>query len=126
MNQELIMKTYDVIDEIKSSKTYKRMQILYNDINSNEMIIEFVKEFNKAKIKFEETSKYGKYHPDLKDAQKNLLVAKEKLYTNDIVKEYKACEKEIQSILNSISKDIAQAVSYKIKHPNDLGLVNKH
>lgn len=126
MNTDLMNKTYDLVDEIKSSEIYKRLIELHKIINKDEDIIKLIEHFKKQKVKLEEASKYGKYHPDLKQIQLNLKEAKENLYNNDIIKEYKQCEKEIQKILNNISKELAKAVSSKIKHPNELGLVNKH
>lgn len=126
MNSELLQKTYDLVDEIKSTDSYKRMVELAFIIRENKDIITLIDAFKKQKEKYEEASKYGKYHPDLKEIQINLKQTKENLYNNDIIKEYKDCEKQIQSILNNVSKEIAQAVSSKIKHPNEFGLVNKH
>lgn len=126
MNSELLQKTYELIDEIKSLKQYKRLKELSLIINQNQEIRTMIETFNKYKLKYEEASKYGSHHPDLKQIQINLKDAKEILYNNDIIKEYKDCEKQIQSILNNVSKEIAQTVSNKIKHPNEFGLVNKH
>lgn len=119
-------KTYDLVDEIKSTKSYKRLIELNEIMKTDKSIIELIEVFNKTKLKFEEASKYGKYHPDLKETQLKLKVAKENLYKNDIIVEYKQCEKDIQIILNNISKELATTISSKIKHPNEFGLVNKH
>ncbi len=126
MNTDLINKTYDLVDEIKDTKTYKRLLELSGIIKKSDAISELIYEFNKDKTKLQEAQKYGKYHPDLKKIQLNLKDSKEKLYNNDIIKEYKSCEKEIQKILNGISKELANTISSKIKYPNELGLVNKH
>lgn len=126
MNSDLLQKTYDLVDEIKSLDVYKKMIDLSKQIKEQNDIKKLIEDFNKQKIKYEEALQYGKYHPDLKQIQLNLKDAKEKLYNNDIIKEYKACEKEIQSLLDNVSKELAQTVSKKIKHPNEFGLVNKH
>ena len=88
--------------------------------------MELVRIFQKLNVKYEEANKYGKYHPDLKRIQQEFSQAKIALYTHDVVKEYKTLEKELQRELNLLSTEIAEAVSSKIKHPNELGLVNKH
>jgi cell fate (sporulation/competence/biofilm development) regulator YlbF (YheA/YmcA/DUF963 family) len=42
------------------------------------------------------------------------------------VKEYKELEKTLQTSLDKVSREIATSISPRIKHPNELGLVNKH
>lgn len=126
MNTDLLNKTYDLIDEIKRHKSYVRLLELKKLIEENQSILALIEAFNKEKSKYEEAKQYGKYHPDLQQIQLKLKEAKENLYNNDIIIEYKKCEKDIQMILNNISKELAQTVSSKIKHPNPLGLVNKH
>ena len=56
----------------------------------------------------------GKEKEDLKDQLKTLTISKKKL------------EKELQKILDDTSREIAQGVSPNIKHPNEMGLINKH
>ncbi len=126
MNMDLLNKTYDLVDEIKDLDVYIKLLELHKEMTTSTEIIGLIEMFTKANIKYDEASKYGKHHPDLKQTQLSLQEAKENLYNNDIIKEYKKCEKEIQKILNHISKEIANTVSHKIKHPNELGLVNKH
>lgn len=126
MESKILDKTYELIDEIKSKKEYKRLVELSAIINKDEEIQHLIKEFNKAKEKYEEVSKYGKYHPDLKKVQLNLKDKKETLYGNGIIEEYKSLEKQIQKDLDDISTKISEAVSEKIKHPNEIGLINKH
>ena len=125
MKQEIIEKTYELADEIKAKSSYKRLLELKKIIDSDEGIKELVLTFQKLNIEYEEVSKYGKYHPDLKKVQKEFSEAKTVLYTNDAVKEYKALEKALQSDLDEISATLATTISKKIKHPNELGLVNK-
>ena len=77
-------------------------------------------------MKYEEVTQYGKYHPDLKRVQLELVEKKEEVFTNDVIKEYKQLEKDLQNRLDTISKEIANSVSSKIKHPNEIGLIGKH
>ena len=126
MNTDVVNKTYDLVDEIKQHPSYVRLLELQRIIESNNTIKALIEDFNKQKDKYEDAKQYGKYHPDLKEIQLKLKEAKENLYNSDIIIEYKKCEKDIQDILNNISKELANTVSGKIKHPNALGLVNKH
>ena len=126
METKLLMKTYDLVDEIKGTKEYKRLVELDRVLKADTMMIELIESFDKVKVKYEEVSKYGKYHPDLKRVQLELAAKKEEVYTNPIIKEYKQLEKDLQNRLDQISKEIANCVSSKIKHPNEIGLINKH
>ena len=126
MKQEIIEKTYDLVEELKQKKEYIRLLELHKKIQSDSTIQTLINTFVKYNKKYEEVTKYGKYHPDLKKVQLEFAKAKEDLYTNETVKEYKTLENQIQKDLNIISKELATSISPKIKHPNELGLVNKH
>lgn len=125
MKQETLDLTYQVIDEIKQSEDYIRLQELHQIIETDSHIIKLIESFNKYKEKYQEVKKYGKYHPDLKQVQAQFAKSKTELYENEIIKEYKELEKRIQQTLDQISTDIANAISNKIKHPNEIGLINK-
>lgn len=126
MESRILEKTYDLVDEIKQTKEYNRLLELDKLLKTDPALIGLIDSFNKIKGKYEEVSKYGKYHPDLKRVQLELAGQKEEVYTNPIIKEYKQLEKDLQNRLDQISKEIANSVSSKIKHPNEIGLINKH
>jgi cell fate (sporulation/competence/biofilm development) regulator YlbF (YheA/YmcA/DUF963 family) len=126
METRLLDITYDLIDEIKGTKDYKRLLELDKLLKTDSTLIELIESFQKIKVKYEETSQYGKYHPDLKRVQLELANKKQEVYTNPIIKEYKQLEKDLQNRLDLISKELATCVSSKIKHPNEIGLINKH
>lgn len=126
MKDTVLNRVYDLVDEIKSKNEYVRLLQLKKVIDNDPVIISFLEEFNKYKLKFEEVSKYGKHHPDLKKVQLELAEIKTKVFTNEIISEYKTLEKELQKILDDVSRQIAQSVSPKIKYPNEMGLINKH
>ncbi|MCK5388812.1 MAG: YlbF family regulator [Candidatus Izimaplasma sp.] len=126
MKEKVINAVYDLVDEIKEDKAYTRLLELKKLMDTNSIITNLIQEFNDAKIKYNEVSQYGKHHPDLREVQLALAKTKEALFTNEVVSEYKQLEKEIQKKLDNISRKIAQSVSPKIKHPNEMGLINKH
>ena len=125
MKENVLKAVYELVDEIKEKNEYKKLLKLKKIIDTDKQIIKLVEVFNKTKIKYNEVSKYGEHHPDLKEARKELSISKEKLFTNKIIREYKQLEKEIQNLLDDISRKIAKSVSPKIKHPNEIGLINK-
>ena len=126
MKQEWIECTYDLVDEIKEQPTFKRLMELQQQLDENEQLQQLITAFQKTNIKYEEVRKYGKYHPDLKDVQKQFQQAKSNLYSHPLIVEYKQLEQQIQKQLDTISKTIATSISNKIKYPNEIGLINKH
>lgn len=126
MKDTVLNLVYDLVDEIKSKKEYNKLIELKKVMDSDPYIISILDKFEKSKTKFEEVSKYGKYHPDLKKVQIELAEIKTEVFTNEIIQNYKKMEKELQKILDDVSRQIAQGVSPNIKHPNDMGLINKH
>lgn len=126
MEQQVIEKVYDVIDEMKQSSSYKRLLVLRQQIEESDAIQEKVNAFQQWNDAYNDVKKYGKYHPDLQQTRSRFRHAKQTLYEDPIVAEYKQLEQAIQQQLDSISMQIAHAISLKIKHPNELGILNRH
>lgn len=110
---ELCDKSEKVAKEIIETSDFKELLTLKERI-SNE-IGDLVLNFNKAKEKYEEVTKYSKYHPDLKKRQLELVKAKETLYTNELVIRYKELERKIQKELNEVAHEIASSISANLK-----------
>lgn len=125
MDQEIIHKVYDLIDEIKSLDVYLKMQELVLKINQDKELQEQIQQFNQIKNKYSMVKKYGDYHPDLDQVKTALSQAKKALYLNPDVKAYKECEQTIQELLNQISSKLGQAVSKYVPIPNEMGLLQK-
>lgn len=103
-------------DEILSLSVFQMYKKLQHEMNHNQEIIQLINEFEKAKELYADVERYGgKYHPDYKEVSQRLIDTKSNLYQNASVKEFKACEKEIQSILDEISNYISQAVEVTVK-----------
>lgn len=126
MKQEIIECTYELVDELKSSTEYKRLLELKTVMEEDPLIIQLVEEFRKWNTTYEDVRKYGKYHPDLKRTQIAFSNAKKALYEHPVVAEYKRLEQNLQQLLDHISSAIATSISTKIKHPNEIGLMQKH
>lgn len=125
MNQDQINKVYELIDEIKGSKDYIELVDLNKRIIASNDIQEKQAIFLKYRKKYTDAKKYGEYHPDLSKIQNEFSKAKEELYNIDEIKRYKACEKNLQKVLDQISIKLGHAVSSYIPVPNELGLISK-
>lgn len=110
---ELCDKSYMFAKEIMETEEFLELLKVKEAINKT--IPELVKEFNVAKEKYEEVSKYSTFHPDYHKVKLELVRTKEALYTNDLVIKYKELEKKIQEKLNVASKEIVKAISNNIE-----------
>lgn len=92
-----------IVEEIKQTKEYQRLLEL-NQIIKKKYISE-IDRFNLAK---EKVANMNKYYPDYKEAQQELLEAKEVLYHFSEVAEYKRLETKISEMLENISKKVKE------------------
>lgn len=121
---QVILKAYEVADEIKQSADFQALIELKNQIDmnfKNEII-----DYHKANHYFNDImSTGGQYHPNFKEAVMKLSAAKKALFDHDIVKQYFLKEKAIQKILDDLSRDLANKVSSHIGTPNELGILKE-
>ena len=110
---ELCEKSSLFAKEIMSSNEFVELLKIQEEISIK--IPNLVDDFKKAKEKYEEVSPYLTYHPDYKKVKLELVKAKEALYTNELVIEYKRLEKIIQEQMKDASKEILKAISNNIK-----------
>lgn len=125
MEEKLLNLAYELADEIKQSSSFLKLKEMKKIIGNDKYLTTLINDFNKIKIKYEEVSKYSKFHPDYETVKKQLVESKKELFLNETIKEYKQLEKQIQQVLDKVSRDIAQSVSFKIKHPNEIGFIKK-
>ncbi|MFC4305837.1 YlbF family regulator [Cohnella boryungensis] len=77
------------------------------------------REFAKAKEKFEECERFGRFHPDYNAALEEVYEAQKRLDDVESVRRYKAAESSLDELLNDISRTLAYAVSDTIKVPDN-------
>ncbi|MBB5323802.1 cell fate (sporulation/competence/biofilm development) regulator YlbF (YheA/YmcA/DUF963 family) [Anoxybacillus tepidamans] len=93
---------------------YRRcLQRLKNDRSAQELIAHFTK----AKERYEEVQRFGKYHPDYHTIMKEIREVKRKLDFHETISAFKKAEKELQDLLDEISVLIGKAVSEQVKVP---------
>lgn len=106
MTEELLGKTYEALDEIKSLPAYLCMLELKKRIDVE--LLGLLEEFKQAKVTFEK-AKENVYSSEYKKACQNLSSIKETLYTNELVMEYKEKEKAVQSYLDELMHELVVA-----------------
>ena len=87
---------------------------LAQDIEAQRLI----KEFTQKKEQYEEVERFGRFHPDYKRIKEEMRETKRKLDLNTHIAQFKKAERELENILNDVSKIIAFAVSEQIKVPS--------
>lgn len=121
---EIIMQTYEVLNEIKHDQIYSKIKKLNRMINQKYQ--EEIMKFNQAKNMYQEVlNQGGTYHPDYKKVIKAMSEAKHELYSKEEVKSYLELEKKFELDLNSFLAQISKSISSYIKTPNKLGIVTK-
>lgn len=121
---DIILQTYQVLDEIKNDPNYielKRLDKLIVENYGKEIF-----DFQSTKISYDQIMQEGgTYHPDFKEVANKLSEAKKALYSKEEMKMYLDLEKKIQDELNDFIIQITSSISKYIKTPNKLGIVSK-
>lgn len=121
---DLILQSYHVLDEFKSSETYQQI-IKLDQVIMKTYQVE-LDQFNQAKAAYDKVMQEGgPYHPDYKEAVKTLSETKKALYEKEEVALYMKLEKELQEEINQFLADITQLISPHIKTPDKYGIVKK-
>lgn len=96
----------NLIEDLEEKRELVELQEL---LSSNEKVQSLIKDFEKAKEKYYEVSKYSTHHPDFKEVSHQLIDAKERMFNHELIKRYKAVESKISIMtlrLNKQLKDI--------------------
>ncbi len=121
---EILLKAYEVADEIKRSPDFTELLRLKKHIEEN--FKEESKAYQIANSKFGEIQVLGgQYHPDFKKTVLELASAKKTLFEKEEVKKYLSLEQKIQADLDDLSRVLASIVSSHVKAPNELGFLKE-
>ena len=121
---EIIMQTYQVLEELKLDPTYQAIK-QYDKLIYQKYPDE-IQNFQVYKNEFEKLmNEGGAYHPSYKSVSKALSEAKIILYQKPEVLKYFETEEKCQNELNQFLSELTQAVSSHIKTPNKIGIVTK-
>lgn len=104
-----------VIECIKNS-------LLMKDYLRNKQVMEHSAEvkqlkqfFLEKKESYEKIASYGKYAPDLREKQRAIRTAKRQLDLNEDVAAFRLSETQLQELLDTIGKQLAEKVSDEVK-----------
>ncbi len=114
LDSEIILQTYDLAEMINSSKEVAEY-LKYKKLLDNESeVLKLRRQLQKDKELYEETKRFGKFHPDYNQAQQRIDKTLEEINANQIIKKYKKAEEEVNRLLYEISKGLSESVSQSI------------
>lgn len=119
---ELILDAYQLADELKESPEVQEYLIRKKQMEQCSEAQKLILEFQQAKILFEETKRFGIFHPNYHEAKERAEALQEYMKNQAEIRAFQEAEKRLDQLLFEISNMVAKAVSNSIKVPNDLAV----
>jgi len=115
----LISRAFELGDYIKQSAYAAEYVYWKHQVHQDAEAQVIIKQFAKAKEKFGECERFGRFHPDYNAALEHVYEVEARLDAVESVRRYKAAEASLDELLNEISRTLAQGVSASIKVPDN-------
>jgi cell fate (sporulation/competence/biofilm development) regulator YlbF (YheA/YmcA/DUF963 family) len=117
---ELIDAAHQLADHINQSNEVISYLGLKKTLESDKEAQLLLVAFGKVKEDFEETKRFGIFHPNYHEAKEKMEHSQEQLRTHPIIGEYLQAEQAVEQLLYQVSVQVANSVSETIKVPNEL------
>jgi len=115
----LLLKAYELGDTIIASDSVAEYLHWQAEVAKNTEVKAIQREFERAKELFEETQRFGRFHPNYHEAKDRVKAIEAKLNDIPCVRAYKEHEKQLDELLHDVATTIARAVSETIKVPSN-------
>jgi cell fate (sporulation/competence/biofilm development) regulator YlbF (YheA/YmcA/DUF963 family) len=115
----ILMQAYEVGDLINRSLEAADYLYWKQVLEQDEAAQRGIRELAKLKDLFEETQRFGHYHPNYHEALDKVKAAESKLAELESVARFKEAEERLDELLYTVSETIAHAVSDTIKVPSN-------
>jgi|GEM_PF-51892 len=109
----------DLGEMIKRSVCVREYLLRKEELRRDEEAQAVIREFVRAKEKFEECERFGRFHPDYREALDRVQAWERKLNEVQTIRKYKAAEEALGRLLYEVSLTLARAVSDTVKVPYD-------
>ena len=116
---EILLGAYHLADQINASDEVKRYLQLRRKLQQSSEAQKLIQQFQKAKELFEETQRFGIFHPDYREAKEKVSIAYQKLRAHPLIGSFLEVENQLDELLYQVSVTIAHAVSESIKVPTN-------
>src|SRR5699024_3020006 len=115
-----ILDQSDIVSNlIKNSNELNIYKEREHILQINQEAQNLIKDFNKIKKRYDEAQRFGTYHQDYNKIMKQVRLSKRKMDMNEYVAAFKIAERNLQNLLDDVSKIIATSVSSSIMVPED-------
>jgi len=104
---------------IKRSACVREYLLRKEELRQDAAAQAVIREFVRAKEKFAECERFGRFHPDYREALDRVQALERKLNEVETIRKYKAAEEALGRLLYEVSLTLARAVSDTIKVPYD-------
>lgn len=115
----LLSRAFELGDSLKHSEFAAEYVYWKDQVHQDAEVQSLTKQFAKAKEKFTECERFGRFHPDYNAALDQVYAMESRLDQVESVRKYKAAETSLDELLNDISRTLAYAVSVSIKVPDN-------
>lgn len=116
---ELLTNAYELGDMINQSAAVSDYLYWKRRVEEDAEVQVLVKKLAAKKELFEETQRFGHFHPNYHEAMDKVTEVERELEQFEAVRRFKAAEKELDDLLHQMSETIAYAVSETIKVPSN-------
>lgn len=116
---ELLTNAYELGDMINQSAAVSEYLYWKRQVEEDADVQVLVKKLASKKELFEETQRFGHFHPNYHEAKDKVTEVEIELEKFEAVRRFKAAEKELDDLLHQMSETIAYAVSESIKVPSN-------
>ncbi|WP_068616744.1 YlbF family regulator [Paenibacillus tuaregi] len=116
---EMLTYAYELGDMINSSTCVADYLYWKQQVEKDTEVQALVKKLAAKKELFEETQRFGHFHPNYHEAMERVAEVERELEQHESVSRFKQAEKELDELLHQMSETIAYAVSDSIKVPGN-------
>jgi cell fate (sporulation/competence/biofilm development) regulator YlbF (YheA/YmcA/DUF963 family) len=116
---EVLTYAYELGDLINQSVDVSDYLYWKRQVDTHEGIQTLVKKLSTKKELFDETERFGHFHPDYHAAQDAVHIVELELESYEEVRNFKWAEKKLDDLLHQMSETIAFSVSDSIKVPSN-------
>jgi len=116
---ELLSRAYELGELIKQSALTAEYVYFKEQVERDGHVRSLAREFEEAKRKFAECERFGRFHPDYNEALERVYEVESKLDRIEPVRQFKAAERAVDTLLHEVALLIARAVSDNILVPDN-------
>ncbi|GGA21720.1 YlbF family regulator [Paenibacillus physcomitrellae] len=116
---QMLTYAYELGDMINHSVCVTDYLYWKQKIENDEQIQSCVRKLASKKELFEETQRFGHFHPNYHEAKDKVAEVEQELEQFEAVRRFKLAEQELDGMLHEMSEMIAYSVSQSIKVPSN-------